>query len=345
MSEDERLDPKERIEKLRAAFAGAERALVLAHDNPDPDALASAFALASILTDLDEIDCRVGFSGLIGRAENRAMVRELELDPLNLEADALDDFDAVALVDTQPGFGNNIFPEDKPAAAVIDHHPGRGKLDLVTYVDVREGYGATATIAYEYVQASGIPLPENLLTALFYAIKSETQELGREAGYADREAYLSLLPRADKRTVARIQRARVPRAYFRAFEVAIDSARVYGRTVITDLREVDTPDMVAEMADFLLRLEGADWAVGMGQYEDEMVLSVRTADEDGHAGQVIRRAVTGLGRAGGHGTMAGGRLPLDGRPYDEVADEVRERLLEELGGGGKPGEPLVEASS
>lgn len=344
MSDDQRLDPKERVEKLRAAFAGAEQALVLAHDNPDPDALASAFALAAIVRDLDDVDCKVGFGGLIGRAENRAMVRELELDPIHIEAEALDDFDAVALVDTQPGFGNNIFPDDRVAAAVIDHHPGRGKLDLVTFVDVREGYGATASIAYEYVQASGIPLPENLLTALFYAIKSETQELGREAGYADREAYLSLLPRADKQAIARIQRARVPRTYFRAFQVAIDNARVYGRTVITDLREVDTPDMVAEIADFLLRLEGADWAVGIGEHEGALVLSLRTAEEEAHAGQVIRRAVTGLGRAGGHGTMAGGRLPLNGRPYQEVADEVRERLLEQLGGGDKPGEPLVQGT-
>jgi nanoRNase/pAp phosphatase (c-di-AMP/oligoRNAs hydrolase) len=340
---EQRLEPKERVEKLRAAFADARRAIVLAHDNPDPDGLASAFALCAILRQIEGLDCDVGFGGLIGRAENRAMVRELELEPLHVDADQLGSYDAIALVDTQPGFGNNSFPLERHAAVVIDHHPGRGHLDDVTYVDVREGYGATATIVYEYVQSSGIPLPENLLTALFYAIKSETQELGREAGYADREAYLSLLPRADKAAVARIQRARVPRAYFRAFEVAIDNARVHGRTVITDLDRVDSPDMVAEIADFLLRLEGADWAACMGRHEDSLVLSLRTAEEDAHAGEVIRRAVTGLGRAGGHGTMAGGRLPLAGRDYDEVAAEVRDRLLEVLGGNTKPGEPLVLA--
>lgn len=342
MSDEPRLDPKERVERLRAAFEGARRALVLAHDNPDPDALASAFALRAMLRHLDEqLECDVGYGGLIGRAENRAMVRELELEPLNVDVDALEGYDAVALVDTQPGFGNNIFPVERPATAVIDHHPGRGTLGGVGFVDVREGYGATATIVYEYVQASGIPLEPNIVTALFYAIKSETQELGREAGYADREAYLSLLPRADKAAVARIQRARVPRAYFRAFQVAIDNARVHGRTVISDMRGVDSPDMVAEIADFLLRLEGADWAVCMGRYEEAMVLSLRTAEEDAHAGEVIRKAVAGLGRAGGHGTMAGGRVPLDGRAYEEVAEQVRERLLELLGGSTKPGEPLV----
>lgn len=342
MSDEERIDPKRRVERARAAFAGTTRGLVLAHDNPDPDALASAFALCAILQEIEGLDCEVGFGGLIGRAENRAMVRELDLAPVQVDADSLDVYDAIALVDTQPGFGNNCFPAERTAAVVIDHHPSRGQLDDVTFADVREGYGATATILYEYVQAAGIPLPENLLTALFYAIKSETQELGREAGYADREAYLSLLPRADKAAIARIQRARVPRTYFRAFEVAIDNARVHGRTVLTDLREVDSPDMVAEIADFMLRLEGADWAACMGCYEDAVVLSLRTAEEDAHAGHVIRKVVAGLGRAGGHGSMAGGRVPLDGRDYDELGEELRARLLDVLGGGNKPGEPLVQ---
>ena len=338
------LDPKERVEKLLSAFAGATNALALGHDNPDPDALASAFALCAVLQHLGVATCSVGYGGIIGRAENRAMVRELELEPIRIETSDLDRYDAIGLVDTQPGFGNNSFPAERPAAAVIDHHPGRGDLESVTFFDLREGYGATATILHEYVQASGVPLPENIITALFYAIKSETQELGREAGYADREAYLNLLPRADKAAVARIQRARVPRDYFRAFQVAIANARVHGRAVITDLKRVDSPDMVAEIADLLLRLEGADWAVGMGRYEDDLVLSMRAAEEDAHAGEVIRRAVAGLGRAGGHGTMAGGRISLQETTYREAAAEVSRRLLELLDTGSKPGEPLVPSA-
>ena len=343
MSDPPPIDAKERLENLRAAFENRRRALVLTHDNPDPDALASAFALGAVLDHLTEVDCEVGYAGIIGRAENRAMLRELDLAPVRIHGDTLERFDAIALVDTQPGFGNNSLPDDRQATAVIDHHPGRRDLEEVAFVDVRESYGASATIVHEYAQIGGVPLPNNILTALFYAIKSETQELGREAGYADHEAYLSLLPRADKLAVARIQRARVPRNYFRAFQVAIDNARLYGRTVITDLQRVDTPDLVAEIADFLLRLEGADWAVCMGRYEDSLVMSIRTAEEDAHAGQVIRRAVDGLGRAGGHGTMAGGRVPLDGNDYKDVARQICDRLVDALAADAAEGEPLVPA--
>jgi len=341
VSTAEQPDPKERVERLKATFAGAERVAILSHDNPDPDALASAFALRAVLEHTNEIECKVVYAGLVGRAENRAMIRELGLDPIRLESVALSDFDGVALVDTQPGFGNNSLPSDRKADAVFDHHPRRGNLDGVRLVDVREGYGATASILHEYVQAAGVPLPPPLITALFYAIKSETQELAREAGYSDREAYLSLLPRADRAAIASIQRARVPRDYFRAFQIAIENARVYGRIVVTDLGRVESPDMVAEIADFLLRLEGTDWSACLGHFDDALVLSLRTSDPEAHAGEVIRRVVAGLGRAGGHGMMAGGRVPLGDTEYGDLTNQVRDRLLGKLGGENLPGESLV----
>lgn len=335
------VSPDERVEQLREVFGSASHVLVLSHDNPDPDALASGFALGAVLHDLVGVDATVGYAGIIGRAENRAMVRELDLSPVRLEEIDWNAIDAAALVDTQPGVGNNSLPEDRVAEAVIDHHPVRGRLNGVPFVDIREDYGATATIIFEYAVASGTHFEDNLATALFYAIKSETQELGRGAGDADRSAYLELLPRADKPALARIQRARVPRDYFRAFQLAIENARVHGRAVITDLERVESPDLVAEIADFLLRLEGADWAACLGRYDDAMVLSLRTTDPEAHAGEVIRTVVAGLGRAGGHGMMAGGRVPLRGAAYAELAEEVGGRLLKALGGDKRPGERLI----
>ncbi len=341
MSEPEPIDAKERVENLGAAFDDCKHALILTHDNPDPDALASAFALAATLSHLTGIDCEVGYAGIIGRAENRAMLRELELAPTRIHGDNLERFDALALVDTQPGFGNNSQPVGRLPNAVVDHHPRRQNLDDLPFADIRDGYGATATIIYEYAQVGGVPLSKNILTSLFYAIKSETQELGRGAGYADQEAYLSLLPRADKMAVSRIQQAPVPRNYFRAFQVGIENAHLQGRIVITDLKTVDNPDLVAEIADFLLRLEGADWAGCMGLYNRNLLLSLRTAVEDAHAGQIIRRVVAGLGRAGGHGAMAGGQIPLGDRDYSEVATQIKARLTDELANDTATGESLV----
>ena len=135
LSDPEPIDAKERVENLRATFESRRRALVLTHDNPDPDALASAFVLAAVLAHLTDVECEVGYAGIIGRAENRAMLRELDLAPARIHGDTLQRFDAIALVDTQPGFGNNSLPEDRQATAVVDHHPGRDDLADVANVD------------------------------------------------------------------------------------------------------------------------------------------------------------------------------------------------------------------
>ena len=123
MSEPEPIDAKERVENLVAAFDGCKHALILTHDNPDPDALASAFALANALSHLTGIDCEVGYAGIIGRAENRAMLHELALAPIRIQGDALERFDALALVDTQPGFGNNSQPDGRLPNAVSTPTP------------------------------------------------------------------------------------------------------------------------------------------------------------------------------------------------------------------------------
>ncbi len=332
-----------KIGQLQEVFRDASSAVILTHDNLDPDALASAFALRLLLEGHCDTEARVAFSGLIGRAENRAMVQVLNLAPEPLSTLDLSQVSAVALVDTQPGTGNNSWVEGWPLVAVFDHHPLKFDLDTVPFADIRQQYGATATMMLEYLDAADLELPTDLATALFYAIRSETLDLGREAGDADRAAYFRLLEQADMASVARIQRARVPREYFSAFHQAIERAVIYDKVVMTDLQAVATPDIVAEIADFLLRLQGTEWSCCMGQHRNDLVVSLRTTDPFAHAGRFIRRIVAGLGTAGGHGTMAGGQVPVPEGGYDEMASTLSRRLLTALGQDPSPGESLVRS--
>lgn len=330
-----------RLAALERSLAGRRRCLILTHDNPDPDALASAFALAWLLQEGFGTEATVAFSGVIGRAENRAMLKVLELAPVPLSTLALDDFDAIALVDTQPGSGNNSTPDGRQVAVVIDHHPAKPAAGEACFRDVRPSYGSTATILLEYLRERGLDIPVPIATALFYALKSETQDLGREASEPDRKAYFQLLVRADMRAVARIQRARVPREYFGYFRTAIDQAQVHGTLVLSDLGVVPSPDIVSEIADFLLRLQGIGWSCCFGRHENTLLVSLRTSDPEAHAGSLIRSAVSGLGTAGGHGSMAGAQIPVSERSVDETLTTLRERILEALGADEASPEALV----
>jgi len=184
----------------------------------------------------------------------------------------------------------------------------------VPFSDIRPGYGATATILAEYLEVSGLPLPRSLATAVVYAIRYETQEFGREYSKADKAVYDRLLPETDRRALARIQNARLPLSYFVNLHEALENLETVDTLVISHLGRVEQPDIVPEIADLLLRMEGKTWSLCTGRFEDRIYLSIRTTNQRADAGGLIRRLIGRRGKGGGHGMIAGGWMPMDRAP-------------------------------
>lgn len=318
-----------RPEPLFEAFEDVESFLILTHNDPDPDAIASAAALQWLLKEKTAAEGHVVYKGIVGRAENKALVRYLGY-PLRLLTEAeVSQSLPVALVDTQPGAGNNALPASSNVLAVFDHHPLREETFAVRFIDVRPNVGATSTIVTEYCQSLGVELPTSIATALFYGIKTDTMGLGRGAGQADVAAYFYLQSRVDVQALVKIERAQVPPEYFQGLVAALQSAYLYDNVLIAYIGEMQRPDLTAEMADLFLRLRGVDWVMCMGVYEDQMTLSMRTNMEHG-AGQLIQSIVGDLGSAGGHGSMSAGQIPLDGQNPEILSHRLKERVLKYL---------------
>ena len=328
---------------LLQVLEGPAPLVILPHDNPDPDALASAAALKFLVRELIGKDAVIALGGIVGRAENRAMLTYLNIDLQPIGELTLDGSVHVALVDTQPGRTNNSLPAGVTPTVVIDHHPAYDDYQGVPFLDLREEYGATSTILTEYVRESHLEVESKIATALFYGIMAETQDLGRESTPADIAAAQFLYPYANKRRLGKIENARVPREYFAAFHEAIERAQIYGRVVVSVLPEVQYPDMVAEVADFLLRLDEVEWACAIGRYQDYLHVSLRTTEREVNAGDVLQQ-VLGSRWAGGHDMIAGGRMQINGSGPEAAAvaaDQVRTRLLAALEATGVAGRPLV----
>jgi nanoRNase/pAp phosphatase (c-di-AMP/oligoRNAs hydrolase) len=317
---------------LLAAVEGDRPLVILPHDNPDPDALASAAALQYLLRQLAERESTIALGGIIGRAENRAMVKYLNIGLVPVKDLEFGPDSQIVLVDTQPGRTNNSLPASIVPVGVIDHHPPYSSNEGVAFVDLRDEYGATSTILTEYLRDSQLTVESKIATALFYGISAETQDLGREATPADFAASQFLYPYANKRRLGKIENARVPREYFRTFRDAIEEAVIYGNVVISDLGDVLYPDMVAEVADFLLRLDEVEWALAMGTYKKSLHVSLRTTDREANAGEILQK-VLGSRSAGGHDMIAGGKVRIEGNGLEreKVAVRVKERLLRRVG--------------
>ena len=335
------ISDQDRLDELRA-IAGDGPVLILTHDNPDPDALASGKAFATLLSSAWNIPSILLYSGLVQRPENRAMLSLLTPEwEHSDELTGLDRFSAVALIDTQPGAGNNRLPDTRVPQIVIDHHhPRRITLRKVPYADVRPEIGATATVLHQYLEAAGIAPDSDLATAMFYALKTDTRGLSRGASASDEAVYLKLLAWIDHKKLIQIEQAGLPQAYFRAFSEGLRAARVYSQSVVADLGEMHRPDITAEMADLLIRLDRVQAALSLGIYEDVLHLSLRTEPLGQDAGLIVQRVIVPPGRAGGHGTMAGGQVPLAGQEVTHLVDEIVRRFLEVMEEKGA-GESLV----
>ncbi len=334
---------KEHSDGMLEWLCGKGKTIIIIHDNPDPDCLASAMALRHLFAMKLSRNAVIAFSGMIGRSENIAMAKELEITLIPLDMVDLDEFSAVCMLDTQPGTGNNSLPPDCRVDIIIDHHPLREESKTCRWVDIRDDYGVTATILYEYLVAQNITIGTKLATALYYAIKSETQDLGREANRPDRDAYLRLFPVANKRLLYEITHPKLPVEHFRTIHSGVENATIYGKLMVVNLQAIYFPEVVSEIADYLVRLEGIEIVLSMGHYNDEVILSLRTINTLHNAGEIIKRLVAGKGTGGGHGMMAGAKL--DNVPFNTLkaveAFLTRELLAELSIGDVIPGR-LVE---
>ena len=180
----------------------------------------------------------------------------------------------------------------------------------------------------------GLEPSVEVATGLFYGIKADTRDLGRETTQTDIDSYLWLFPRCDKQLLGQIEHPELPVRYFQLYHTAIERAKVWGTAIITDLEEAYSPDMVAEVAERLMFLEGMKWSLAYATYRNQLFMSLRVKDRRMNAGRLIREICEDFGgSSGGHGSMAGARIPLSGRANQRkaVKRELVRRFIEAFG--------------
>ena len=320
--------------------------LILTHDFPDPDAIASAFALQHLAQSAFGIEARIAYGGVVGRMENRAMVRTLRIRMHRYHPALLKRYANVALVDTQPAFRNNPFPANRKATLVMDQHPADAppQADLAI---VDPDCGATCVLVAQALLQTGADIPARVATALAYGILTDTLDLYRVRRGDVAQTYLEVRHHADMRALARIQNPLRPRKFFSVLGRGIREAVQYRRLMVTHLGPVDMPDRVSQVAEFLLTYERAQWCLVSGRYKGRLHISLRTVRQDAQAGEVLRDVLVRRNQAGGHGPIAGGscRVGLDA-PEEKWAErerQVTERLKGRLRirGTTEPRKPFV----
>src|SRR6516164_5020223 len=322
-----------RSDRFLAGLKDVTSVTFVSHVHPDPDSLGSMIGLAHLVETCLQKPTRLTRDGLVSRAENRTLVQMLGIELVPIEDIVWGAGEALVMVDSQPNTGRHNFDPTVPLYAVIDHHDTPGDLEGVPFVDVRRGLGATCSLVVSYIIEQEIAVPPQLATGLLYGIETELSGYPREASSLDDSALLYLYPLADKDLLARIRNARLPQSYFECILQALQSSFVYDHLIVSWVNDLPQPERAAEVVDFLIRFEEVDWAVCAGVYQDQLVLSVRTAMRGSAVGEVLRQVVGKLGKAGGHDRRAGGTIQLPSTSpsaVEEIQSELRRRLLKAL---------------
>ncbi len=311
---------KSQLLALDRVVSNKKQMLVVMHNNPDPDALSSAMALGYLMRQRYALETSIAYRGLIGRAENQAMVRQLKIQLKQFNRIRLNRYDCLALVDGQPYAGNT---PDLSYNIVIDHHSLR-KDTKADFLLVDPDIGGTATLIVRWYELLNLGPPKDVGTALTYGISSETQDLGRDASLQDIQAYLYVYRYADMRRLSRIIRPKLPKSYFRSVHQALEKALVYRNTLFAYLSDVPNVEIIAEMADFFLRYKRIGWSFVMGKHRNSLVLSIRSTHLRANAGEIVKKLVPDPDSVGGHDRIAGGSIDITGYTSEQTENLIKE---------------------
>lgn len=273
--------------------------------NADPDSISSAMALKRLLwRRLSGIT--IAIVNRIARPDNLAMVDLLKVPLVSFHNLDLKKFNKLAMVDSQPTHMDEL--ADVYFDLVIDHHP-LTRFEA-GFSDIRPDFGATATIMTEYLRAAKIKPSRVLSTALFYGIKTDTQNFVRQGQLEDMRIFRYLFPFVNMTMINKIENSEMTRDLLKYFRKALDMVKVRKGVAWLYMEKVDNPDTLVFMADFFMKVHEINQIFCAGIFKDQVIVIYRTVGFRKDAGKLLAAAFGGIGSAGGHKTMARAEIPL-----------------------------------
>jgi len=295
-----------RVQQYQRYFNDADRVLILLHNDPDPDALASGLALRNLLR-RTKTTAIIGAMQGVTRPENLRMANMLDIHVEQITPASFAGFDRIATVDVQPHYFGGMLER---ADLVIDHHPEQPGYSAV-FKDIRADYGSTSTILTEHLRAVDVNISERTATAMLYAIKSDTLFFARHTNRVDLEAFTFLYPLADAALIRKMEGAEITLERLEYVTRAGKGGLLREQVFTAFIGEAPREDFIPYTADFFLQLEDVKWTIIAGIVGKTLIVSVRNLGYSRNAGEFVKRWFNDIGSAGGHRAMAKAVVPVD----------------------------------
>ena len=313
------------------------------HNNPDPDAIATGWALVLLVEGQLHKPARLLGRGPILRAENVQLLELLQPPVELVDSMRLEEQTATVLVDCSPASANHLLGGCKAPVAVIDHHASRGDGFRIPFRDQRPNVTASASIATDYMREQGVEPPPPVATALLYAIRTEMIGARKALSRVDHSALRWLSAFVDYDALFQIENPPLPFYYYEELLLALGNVLVYAESAICFLPRVTAPEIVAEVADLLMRCDALRYVLCVARVGDDFLLSARSKGEEPTALTLLSHVLRELGHFGGHFHRAGGKVSIQTARMkpDRIEQKIHTRWLEACGTTARRGQRLV----
>ncbi len=332
---DRKQGAREVLRRLEAE--NNSKVLIVCHDNPDPDALASALAMKHLCETMGHTSTII-HGGMIEHQQNRAMVKLLDMDIRKLildweVEDLLKESDIVICVDFSHPGSNNVLPQKCVPHIVIDHHTSeeRPAGDVIL---VRSEFAATSSLIASILMTSGIEMNSEIATALAFGIRTDTLGFTRSFNAVDLRALSWLGAWIDWDLMRSFESPPRSQEVLSIFKQALTDAELENGLMLVPISDMVDRDALSQVADFLLPTEGVKIVVSYGVRMTKVILSVRSNDDSKHVGRLLAKTFE-KGSAGGHKSLAGGQIPFEELGCESPEDAMISirKILETTFGG------------
>ena len=309
-------------EKLIDILDGHEVYLQM-HNFPDPDAVASAYGMQKFLG-AHGIETHICYDGRLSSLAAKKMIERFHMEVIfarNLVSMQYDDY--IVVIDGQK-YNANFTDLIGDEVACIDHHPTFVECEY-RYSDIRIT-GACASIVANYFYESGTQMDEDTALALMFGIRVDTDCLSRGVTKLDLDMYNYLFQYADADKLQEMSVNAIEIADLKAYAAAIKKMDIEGDISFVHIPFECGDSLIGMISDFIMSVNEVNTSVIYAERNGGYKLSVRTIRNDIHAGELISKALSGIGSGGGHQKMAGGVVyPEMAEGLSDAADTIIKR--------------------
>lgn len=281
---------------------------VQCHDNPDGDAIGSAFGLYTYFKNRGK-DVRMIYSGRfpIQKSNLKLMVEKLHIPIEHVPTVAEPIKGLLVTVDGQYGAGNvTKLPAEN--VAIIDHH--QIEITDVELSEIHPNFGSCSTLVWKMMREAGLEIAEldnktEVGTALYYGLFTDTSQFAEIHNPIDRDlrddvpynqSIITLL-RNSNLSLSELQIAGIALIRY-MFNDDYNYAIVKA--------EPCDANLLGLISDFILQVDQINTCIVYNHIGNGFKYSVRSCIKEVRASELASYLADGLGSGGGHADKAGG---------------------------------------